>query len=753
MNFYYILNLIKKRLWLLIIVPIIGATCGFLVLSTLPAKYKSTAQVATGITTDESVKLTDERFNIGKMNQEFNNLIEKMSSEQVVTLVSYELILHDLKSDNPYRAIDYDKSEKFSSPTEKEKEELIEEFEQKLQDMEMLSSYDLKEKRLIEFLKLHKYNSFSLKESGLTIRRLRNTDYIVVDFESESPLLAAFVVNNLCDEFIRYNRQVSSSMSDESVGLLSKLVREKKDILDQKNALLSNFKRNNQVLNQKLESDLKLSQISDQEIKKQDEEANVRALKLSIAKTRSKLTKQTTSVNNTSKVLELRGRINKLNQLYVEGGSNDDQLFQTIINLREELQIEMAKLDEGDDQSNDKAFFEDQLETYQLELSIAESNLDRINNSLYNLKSQISNLNTKESSLDVLNSEVEMASKEYNSALNKYNEYQNKSLVSGNTIRVIKKAQPALEPESAHTIILTGLGGAASFFICIVVLVLLEFVDLRIKTADSFRKMTKLKLAGSINLIANKRLQLNHIFSDNSTSHEMVMFKQLLRKIRFELESLKIQSVLITSTKEGEGKTFFIISLAYSLSLIKKRILIIDTNFKNNDLTKLLLVDGESPKRLKEGNEIKGYLINGSSKRSEKNSKKKAEPTMMSGNNEDNDNFDDNIIFKTAHENIDIIGSNTSANSPMEILAGRDFTSMLEVFKRSYDYILMEGASLNDFPDTKELVEYADVLIPVFSAESVIKQVDKESISYLKHLNGKLSGAILNKVSSENLKI
>ncbi|MEQ8572732.1 MAG: hypothetical protein RIB63_01625, partial [Fulvivirga sp.] len=94
-----------------------------------------------------------------------------------------------------------------------------------------------------------------------------------------------------------------------------------------------------------------------------------------------------------------------------------------------------------------------------------------------------------------------------------------------------------------------------------------------------------------------------------------------------------------------------------------------------------------------------------------------------------------------------------SANSPMEILAGKDFKTMLEAFKVSYDYILMEGASLNDFPDAKELVEYADVVLPIFSAESVIKQEDKESINYLKNLNGKLMGAVLNKVDNENLKI
>jgi len=50
-------------------------------------------------------------------------------------------------------------------------------------------------------------------------------------------------------------------------------------------------------------------------------------------------------------------------------------------------------------------------------------------------------------------------------------------------------------------------------------------------------------------------------------------------------------------------------------------------------------------------------------------------------------------------------------------------------------------------------VEYADIVLPVFSAQSVIKQMDKESIAYLKRLNDKLIGTVLNKVNTEDLNI
>ena len=70
-----------------------------------------------------------------------------------------------------------------------------------------------------------------------------------------------------------------------------------------------------------------------------------------------------------------------------------------------------------------------------------------------------------------------------------------------------------------------------------------------------------------------------------------------------------------------------------------------------------------------------------------------------------------------------------------------------------YDYILMESASMNQYPDTKELSEFVDVVLPIFSADSIIKRVDKESIDYLKSLNGKLMPSVLNKVDESDLRI
>jgi Mrp family chromosome partitioning ATPase len=124
---------------------------------------------------------------------------------------------------------------------------------------------------------------------------------------------------------------------------------------------------------------------------------------------------------------------------------------------------------------------------------------------------------------------------------------------------------------------------------------------------------------------------------------------------------------------------------------------------------------------------------------------------------EDDSDTDGNtydLINPTRFKNIFIVGNaGGGAESPAEILSGRDFNNLIAVLVESFDYILLEGAALNDFSDTKELVQYADKVYAVFSAESAIKQLDKESILYFKSLGKKFGGAVLNRIDTKDLKL
>jgi Mrp family chromosome partitioning ATPase len=292
--------------------------------------------------------------------------------------------------------------------------------------------------------------------------------------------------------------------------------------------------------------------------------------------------------------------------------------------------------------------------------------------------------------------------------------------------------QPAFSAESKHTLVITLASWLSSLSICIFVILVIEFLDFSIKTPSQFKKMTKLKIAGTLNhvkIYGEKKLTMRELFAVKGDA-DADTFKHLLRNLRYEIETSKQKVFLFTSTKPGEGKTFTIISLAYSLSLIQKKVLIVDTNFKNNQLTKILSEHKER-EQLPEGKTTQ----------------------VVRSDQWDDDSGKNSLITPTIYQYVDKIVSKTSSKSASEILIEKDFGGLLQEITSYYDYVFLEGASLNDHSDTKELSEFADRIVPVFSSHSVVKQIDQESITYLKSLGNKLFGAVLNNINIRDLKL
>jgi hypothetical protein len=129
----------------------------------------------------------------------------------------------------------------------------------------------------------------------------------------------------------------------------------------------------------------------------------------------------------------------------------------------------------------------------------------------------------------------------------------------------------------------------AALFLSVIVIIVIEYFDQSIKSPAQFNRQTQLPLIGAISYIdkfdGNILSKVNSISKEEGRNN---VFKELLRKLRYEIESSGKRIFLFTSTEPQQGKTTLIQALSYSLSLGKKKVLIIDTNFCNNDLTNIL---------------------------------------------------------------------------------------------------------------------------------------------------------------------
>lgn len=749
MSFLSKFKVFNLKAALLVVVPAVSVMCAYYFVSQMDKKYKSTAQIATGFTTDDAVKLNDGPSNPFDINTNFNNIIESMNSVPVLTLVSYRLVLHDLESDQTFREFNADKGDGPLSDEEIIKSKTL--FKERLDNFKALNLFSPDDQLLYRILKGYAYDHEALARN-LKIQRLAASDFISIDYTSEDPFLSALAVNALCQEFIRYNKTLKTDRSSESLDFLENIVKEKKKVLDEKNRALNSYKVNNNVYNYDAETKSKIALITEYELKRERESSELNSLEISLNSVEGSIQTKKSSLGKLNqqeivavnqRIIDLKKQINELRNADAEG--NKARINQ----LRDELGLETSRLEAvNTNKVNQEELtrLEKERDELKLKVEIGQTNLTSLDESIKKLRSEVSGFSSKQANTSDFETEVKLASDEYINAQDKYTAAKNKSLVIGSSIRQILEGQPSYEPEPTQAPLWLGMVGVGSFLLTLIGIVLVNAVDPTIRVSSRLEKVTGLKNIGSVNILKSKDFNMREIFNDRSANKEYETFSHFLRKLRYEIQSADGKVFLITSTQVKAGKTFLIISLSYALSLVSKRVLIIDTNFRHNSLTKALLPrgrGGENRKLLK-----KALLFE------EEEDKLLIEDTRPTGDDDDAlDNAQEKkgIVNRTRFNGVDIIGNVGGRDSPSEIMAGRDFKEMIHNLSLQYDYVLMEGPALNDYSDSKELIDYADKVIPVFRADTSLSHMDKESIKYLKSINGRLMGTVLNNVKLKNL--
>ncbi|RYE17731.1 MAG: hypothetical protein EOP45_15300, partial [Sphingobacteriaceae bacterium] len=198
----YFFKILYRRKWWIMGLSFIAALLTVIFLFFKKPFYLSIAQYSTGFTA-EKVRMIDgtSAVDLFGADVKFNNVIETFKSPRVVSMISYRLLLHDLITPSKaYRKL----SEKdMNTPIYKlvNRDSAILRLSGKLQRSELLRSDDEKERILIEFLKLYKYDYNNLM-TQMSIDRVGSTDYLDIVYRSENPELSALVVNSMGDEFL-----------------------------------------------------------------------------------------------------------------------------------------------------------------------------------------------------------------------------------------------------------------------------------------------------------------------------------------------------------------------------------------------------------------------------------------------------------------------------------------------------------------------------------------------------------------------
>lgn len=188
--------------------------------------------------------------------------------------------------------------------------------------------------------------------------------------------------------------------------------------------------------------------------------------------------------------------------------------------------------------------------------------------------------------------------------------------------------------------------------------------------------------------------------------------KYLRANIMFSGMDKKV--ILITSCRDGEGKSTLALQLARSLSEIGKRVLLIDTDLRRSVMKKNL-----KKKEL----ELKGltHFLSGMAQIEE-------------------------IIVMTDEPVFYMTFAGPVPPNPSELLGSRHFDAMIKWARDNFDYVLIDSAPLGMVIDSAVIAPKCDGAILVIESGKVPYSVAQKVVRQLKGANCQVLGAVLNKV-------
>ncbi len=739
MDFLYLLRVLLKRKWLILGTGLAAAAIAFGLTINQPKKYRSFMQFSTGFTVNDEVKVSTENVDIYAADGKFNNVIVTVLSPSVVSLLSYNLILHDLESSTPFRQPDLKRGGAALYQSIESRNAILT-FHDKLDSMSVLTSFKPDERRLLEYLELYHYDYNSLIQD-IPVYRVQRTDYVEIDCITENPDLSAFIVNNIFPEFLRYYKGVRSVKSTESIDTLRSLMDKKKGELDQRNAQLRSVgvvdvgDENNSKMEMIMNLDNTLTQQQSQQTRNRYDLDKVKEQLSNLGPAVSS-SRPVHSATNDELVI-LRRSTDDAFKAYLNSGSTDANLQRKYENLKTEYQNKIAALAPDDPattsstQADTRSKLEEKKNDLEVDIRAGSDNINSIQSKIASIRGSLVKDASKDADVDGMLKEDQLAMREYLAAKQKYTDAIDITSSSVNNFRPIIAGQPAIEPEPSKRALILGMAGASAVVVTILILVLLTYLDTSIKTPMIFARTVGLPLISMVNFMSLRQRRLGELITIRETAPDAAdnrrhnQFRESLRKLRYEIERSGKKIFLFASTKKGEGKTTLIQAVSYSLSMSKKRVLIIDTNFCNPDLTEQL----------------------------------EAEPILEKINPQP-ERKDPSLLIeqvrqaaKKVDEGIYVIGSMGGDYTPSEILPRENLLQHLQTLTAEYDFIFLEGPPLNDFSDSRELVRYVDGVIAIFSAQHIIKQIDRQSMAFFNELNGKFCGAVLNMVDLEDVNV
>ncbi len=575
--------------------------------------------------------------------------------------------------------------------------------------------------------------------SAITITPIKDSSVVIVSFDARDPVLAADVVNTLAAQYINMNFETRYQSTKVASDFLGKQLVEVKAQVEKSEEQLVKFGQSHNIYTLGAKENVIMQKLADLNTALTQAQAE-RIQKESIWKTASKASSsplpESISTNDIkameSNVANLQQQYSRLRAVYKPGW---EEVKQVAFQL-ETAEKQLAKLREER--------LKDLGTTYHTALQRERLLSDAVKVQ----KQEADSLNEYSIQYNILKQEVDSSKQLYDLMLQRMKEAGITAGLKSSNIHVVDAAVPPAGPilpnknGNATKALLSGLifGIALAFFFEYVG----SYFDRSLKTPEDVDRFVKLPFLGlipsthSFDHLGNRKSLTLYMKSRNGVStkaaangkngHSKIelitladtksLISEAYRHLRTSIllssnGHNRYKSIVVTSSKHGEGKTSTCINLAVTLAQANKKVLLMDCDLRNPKIHRIL--------GLKNTDGMSSFLASG------------------------NDPLN-NLIKPTAIPNLFVLTSGQIPPNPSELVGSPLMKKCLSALSQRFDHVLVDTPPLLAVTDGSILANMVDGVILVISGGDTPKEAIIRSKHLLTCAQARIIGAMLNNV-------
>jgi polysaccharide biosynthesis transport protein len=201
------------------------------------------------------------------------------------------------------------------------------------------------------------------------------------------------------------------------------------------------------------------------------------------------------------------------------------------------------------------------------------------------------------------------------------------------------------------------------------------------------------------------------------TSQAAEAYRSLRTSLQFARQGQEIRTLLVTSPREGEGKTATVANLGAAFAQAGERVALISCDLRRPRLGQFFRPDG---------------------------------PSDLTAVLHGEQSLDDALRPVAECEGLWTLGAQSTSPNPTELLSGKKVSDLMAALQDRFDLVIIDSPPVLPVADAMILTAYADAVLVLAAASQTRRGELRRTAEKLAQANARVIGLVLNKVSTQN---